>query len=65
MSATILDGKSTAQQIKEDLKIKIAASKKKYGKVPGLAFIIIGKNPASQMYVSLKDCKLILEPKTK
>lgn len=56
----ILDGKQAAKEIKAELKLeidKLADS----GIVPGLAAVLIGENPASEIYVSskAKQCKKI------
>jgi methylenetetrahydrofolate dehydrogenase (NADP+) / methenyltetrahydrofolate cyclohydrolase len=51
---TIIDGKAIAEQIKLELKAKVAAHKQMTGKAPGLTVIIIGENPASQLYVKNK-----------
>jgi methylenetetrahydrofolate dehydrogenase (NADP+)/methenyltetrahydrofolate cyclohydrolase len=55
MSCTLLDGKALGEKIRKDIKAKVAKLKSK----PGLAFILVGENPASKMYVSMKDqaCK--------
>jgi methylenetetrahydrofolate dehydrogenase (NADP+)/methenyltetrahydrofolate cyclohydrolase len=53
MPASIIDGKIISQQIKEGLSGKIENLKKK-GQVPGLAAILVGDNPASQVYVNMK-----------
>ena len=47
---TILDGKKLRDKIFEDLKDKIDKMKKK----PTLAVILVGENPASQIYVRNK-----------
>ncbi len=54
MSARILEGKVFAAEFKNDAKIKAAAIKEKYGVAPGLAVIIVGNNPASEVYVRNK-----------
>ncbi|WP_298464295.1 bifunctional methylenetetrahydrofolate dehydrogenase/methenyltetrahydrofolate cyclohydrolase FolD [uncultured Mitsuokella sp.] len=54
MTARILEGKVFAQQFREDAKKKTEALKEKYGVQPGLAVIIVGENPASQVYVRNK-----------
>lgn len=54
MTARILEGKAFAQQFREDAKKKAEALKEKYGVTPGLAVIIVGENPASQVYVRNK-----------
>lgn len=51
MSANIIDGKKLATNIKDDLKSKITLLKQK----PNLAVIIVGSNPASQIYVKNKE----------
>jgi methylenetetrahydrofolate dehydrogenase (NADP+)/methenyltetrahydrofolate cyclohydrolase len=53
MPAEIIDGKAISSQIKEDLKEKIEHLKSK-GKVPGLAAVLVGDNPASEVYVNMK-----------
>lgn len=50
----ILDGKETAKQIRQELKEKITQLNLQTGKVPGLAVILVGENPASEIYVSSK-----------
>ncbi len=54
MSATIIDGKKVAADIKESLKKDIEDLESK-GIVPGLAVVLIGENPASQKYVASKE----------
>ena len=54
MAARILSGKEFAARIKEDAGKKAALIKEKYGVTPGLAVIIVGGNPASQVYVRNK-----------
>ncbi|MFK4784880.1 bifunctional methylenetetrahydrofolate dehydrogenase/methenyltetrahydrofolate cyclohydrolase FolD [Fusobacterium sp. MFO224] len=51
---TILDGKKFSNDILEELKEKVAKHKEETGKIPGLAVIIVGENPASQIYVRSK-----------
>ena len=50
----IIDGKLISQKIKDDLKIKVADFESKYGKKITLAVILVGDNPASQVYVRNK-----------
>ena len=54
MTARILEGKVFAQRIKEEAGKKAAELKETYGMAPGLAVIILGENPASQVYVRNK-----------
>ncbi len=53
MPAEIIDGKKISSDIKESLKERIEALGRS-GKVPGLAAILVGDNPASQVYVNMK-----------
>ncbi len=50
----IIDGKKTAQDIKDELKEKVAKLKES-GKEIGLAVILVGDNPASKVYVRNKE----------
>ena len=54
MSAKILSGKEFAAQIKESAKNEVEEIKNKFSVTPGLAVIIVGENPASQVYVRNK-----------
>lgn len=54
MTARILEGKVFAQAFREDAQKKAAALQEKYGVQLGLAVIIVGSNPASQVYVRNK-----------
>jgi methylenetetrahydrofolate dehydrogenase (NADP+)/methenyltetrahydrofolate cyclohydrolase len=49
----IIDGKAMASEIEAEVRSKVQKLAAK-GKVPGLAAVIVGANPASQMYVRLK-----------
>lgn len=50
----IIDGKKTAAEIREELKSKVIKLKDVSNKVPGLVTILVGENPASQVYVNMK-----------
>ena len=52
--AIIIDGKKTASDIKSELSNEVASLKKATGVTPGLAVIIVGNDPASQVYVRNK-----------
>ena len=54
LSAKVLQGKEFATIIKDNVKKRVMDLKEKYGKVPGLAVIIVGNNPASEVYVRNK-----------
>lgn len=57
VTATILDGKATRDEIFEDLEARVAALKEK-GITPGLGTILVGDDPGSAAYVRGKhnDC---------
>lgn len=50
----LLDGKETSKQIKLELKEQIKALKETYNKVPTIAIVVVGNNPASEIYVRNK-----------
>lgn len=50
----IIDGKVLAQKVKDELKIKVAEFQAKFGRQITLAVILVGENPASQVYVRNK-----------
>ncbi len=54
MSAQIIDGKRISEDIKREVKERAAFLKSEKGIVPGLAFVLVGENPASQSYVRSK-----------
>jgi len=51
MSATLLDGTAIAKTIREEMKEQIKAE----GLAPGLGIVLVGDDPASRLYVSLKE----------
>ncbi|ACJ29967.1 Methylenetetrahydrofolate dehydrogenase/methylenetetrahydrofolate cyclohydrolase [Shewanella piezotolerans WP3] len=54
MTAQNIDGKAIAQAIRTKLKDKVTARKEAGQRVPGLAVILVGADPASQVYVGSK-----------
>ncbi|MBE6614435.1 MAG: bifunctional methylenetetrahydrofolate dehydrogenase/methenyltetrahydrofolate cyclohydrolase FolD [Ruminococcaceae bacterium] len=52
--AKIIDGKKIAAETRADIAVRTSAFTKKYGFAPGLAVIIVGEDPASQVYVRNK-----------
>lgn len=54
MSRRLLEGKVFAAELKSEAGKRAAELKEKYGITPGLAVIIVGENPASQVYVRNK-----------
>ncbi|HZX45560.1 MAG TPA: bifunctional methylenetetrahydrofolate dehydrogenase/methenyltetrahydrofolate cyclohydrolase FolD [Candidatus Nanoarchaeia archaeon] len=53
MTAKIIDGQKIAEGIRADLKKKTSKAKTK----PGLAVVLVGNNPASEIYVNMKEKK--------
>ncbi len=60
MAAELLDGKDLARRMKENMKVEVAALRAA-GIHPGLAVVIVGDNPASRSYVTMKerDCEQV------
>lgn len=58
MSAVVLNGRDLANRMKEEMKSRVEALKER-GVNPGLAVVLVGDNPASQIYVRMKkkDCE--------
>jgi methylenetetrahydrofolate dehydrogenase (NADP+)/methenyltetrahydrofolate cyclohydrolase len=54
MSAQILDGKAVAAEIRAQIRAQVAAGLAAGGRAPGLAVILVGEHPASQVYVRNK-----------
>ncbi len=52
---TLIDGKKTAFEIREELKKEIDSLQKDGRKLPGLVTILVGEDPASGMYVRSKN----------
>ena len=55
MTAQIISGTEIAKQIREELKQEIAELKDKHNVVPGLVTVLVGADPASQVYVGAKE----------
>ncbi|WP_159566480.1 bifunctional methylenetetrahydrofolate dehydrogenase/methenyltetrahydrofolate cyclohydrolase FolD [Budvicia diplopodorum] len=54
MSAKIIDGKAIAQQLRTEIAASVQQRLQAGKRAPGLAVILVGENPASQIYVSSK-----------
>lgn len=54
MPSIILDGKKLSEKIRNNLKFEIESIFQKSGKSPTLATILVGDNPSSHTYVSMK-----------
>jgi len=55
MSAQIISGREIADEIRAELSARVAALKADSGVIPGLATVLVGEDPASQMYVGMKN----------
>jgi len=53
--ARIIDGKGFAEGLRARLKDEVAALKAEHGITPGLAAVLVGEDPASQVYVRNKE----------
>lgn len=54
MAAQIIDGKAISQQVKDEVALEVAKLKEQ-GVTPGLAVILVGEDPASNVYVTNKE----------
>ena len=55
MTAKIISGTEIAKEIRAELKQNIAELKEKHNLVPGLVTVLVGADPASQVYVGQKE----------
>jgi methylenetetrahydrofolate dehydrogenase (NADP+)/methenyltetrahydrofolate cyclohydrolase len=55
MTAKLIKGAEVAAEIREELKKEIAELKAKHNVVPGLVTVLVGADPASQVYVGAKE----------
>lgn len=51
---TLLDGKALAEQIKSEIKTEVDQIRENNGKIPHLAAVLVGNDPASKVYVDNK-----------
>jgi 5,10-methylene-tetrahydrofolate dehydrogenase/methenyl tetrahydrofolate cyclohydrolase len=54
MTASIIDGKAIAADIRAEVAREVEELQRGYGVVPGLATVLVGDDPASHRYVSMK-----------
>jgi methylenetetrahydrofolate dehydrogenase (NADP+)/methenyltetrahydrofolate cyclohydrolase len=61
MTAKIISGKQIAEDMRAEMKVEIEELKAKHGIVPGLTVVLVGEDPASQVYVrnKKKSCEAI------
>lgn len=53
-TARLLDGAGVARQIREELRPRVSAFTTRAGRAPGLGIVLVGEDPASQIYVRNK-----------
>lgn len=51
----IIDGKAISTALYEEMRLEVEQLEKKYGRRPGLTVVIVGEDPASQVYVRNKE----------
>jgi methylenetetrahydrofolate dehydrogenase (NADP+)/methenyltetrahydrofolate cyclohydrolase len=54
MSARILDGQALAERMQQEIRPDVAAFAARYGRPPALGILLVGNDPASQVYVRNK-----------
>ena len=61
MTAQLIDGNATAKAMRESIQKRVEARAKAGLRIPGLAVILVGSDPASQVYVAhkRKDCEQV------
>ena len=61
MTAQLIDGNATAKAMRESIKERVDSRLEQGKRAPGLAVILVGTDPASQVYVShkRKDCEQV------
>jgi methylenetetrahydrofolate dehydrogenase (NADP+) / methenyltetrahydrofolate cyclohydrolase len=55
VTAAILDGKKLAETVRSEVKLGVDAFVKEHGRPPGLEVILVGEDPASQVYTRNKE----------
>jgi len=55
MTAKIISGNEVARQIRDELKEEVTQLREKHNLVPGLVTVLVGADPASQVYVGQKE----------
>lgn len=55
LAGMLIDGKAVAAELRSEVKRDVEAFREKYGIEPGLAVVLVGEDPASQVYVRMKE----------
>jgi methylenetetrahydrofolate dehydrogenase (NADP+) / methenyltetrahydrofolate cyclohydrolase len=59
MTATVIDGKVFAARVRAQVAAHVARLNDEHGFVPGLAVVLVGEDPASQVYVRNKGTQTV------
>ena len=59
MTATVIDGKAFAAKVRAQVQAQVAKLKETSGITPGLAVVLVGEDPASQVYVRNKHAATV------
>ena len=59
MTATVIDGKAFAARVRAQVAAHVARLNDEHGLVPGLAVVLVGEDPASQVYVRNKGTQTV------
>jgi len=54
MSARVLDGQALAERLQNEIRPQVAAFRERHGRPPGLGIVLVGNDPASEVYVRHK-----------
>jgi methylenetetrahydrofolate dehydrogenase (NADP+)/methenyltetrahydrofolate cyclohydrolase len=54
MTAQLIDGKALSARMRDEMRTEVSELTARHGRAPGLAVIIVGEDPASQIYVNSK-----------
>ena len=54
MTARVLDGQALAMRLQQEIKPQVTEFASRYGRPPGLGLVLVGNDPASQVYVRHK-----------
>ena len=59
MTAQIIDGKAIAEALRREVALRVTALQTARGVTPGLAVVLVGEDPASQVYVRNKGAQTV------
>jgi methylenetetrahydrofolate dehydrogenase (NADP+)/methenyltetrahydrofolate cyclohydrolase len=59
MTATVIDGKAFGAKVRAEVAAHVARLREEHGVVPGLAVVLVGEDPASQVYVRNKHAATV------